>query len=112
MIDKLNLNELKDSFKTNIFRNEDDIKINFHSDIIKPILKIVNPLQANQFSSENRLLSGGRTDATFQNISFEYKRYDYFKSQSGIEEAVFGRTNKEHGLYDYILGDSEIKKDI
>ena len=111
MIDKLNLNELKDSFKTNIFRNEDDIKINFHSDIIKPILKIVNPLQANQFSSENRLLSGGRTDATFQNISFEYKRYDYFKSQSGIEEAVFGRTNMEHGLYDYILGDSEIKKD-
>lgn len=103
--------ELKKNFKSNIFKNEDDIKINFHTDIIKPILKEVNPLQANQFSSENRLLSGGRTDATFQNISFEYKKMKYFESQSGIDEAVFGRKDKGHGLYDYIISDADVKND-
>lgn len=109
MEQNLNLSTLKKNFISNTFRNEDDIKVNFHSDIVKPILRTVNPLRANQYSSENRLLSGGRTDATFQNISFEYKKYGHFNSISGIEEALFGRKNQnDHGLYDYIISDSGI----
>lgn len=109
MAENLNLINLKEDFRSNTYRNEDDIKVNFHSDIVKPILRAVNPLRANQYSSENRLLSGGRTDATFQNISFEYKKYGYFDSLPGIEEALFGRKNQnDHGLYDYIISDSGI----
>ena len=111
MTKNLNLIELKNNFLSNTFKNEDDVKINFHSDIIKPILRVVNPLRANQYSSENRLLSGGRTDATFQNISFEYKKYGYFDSMAGIDEALYGRKNQnDHGLYDYIISDSGITR--
>lgn len=111
MTGKLNLIELRENFKSNSFKNEDDIKVNFHADIVKPILRVVNPMRANQYNSENRLLSGGRTDATFQNISFEYKKYKYFDSPSGIREALYGRKGQvnDHGLYDYIISDSEIK---
>lgn len=109
MSTKIDLLELKRNFDTHIFNNEDDIKINFYSEIITPILREVNPLFANQYSSENRLISGGRTDATFQNISFEFKKYNYFQTSKGIEEAIYGRKNsKDHGLYDYIVIDSGI----
>ncbi|MBU3202755.1 Eco57I restriction-modification methylase domain-containing protein [Clostridium algidicarnis] len=109
----LNLNDLKNNFRSNRFNNEDDIKVNFHTDIVKPILRAVNPLQASQYNSENRLLSGGIPDATFQNISFEYKKYGHFDSIKGIEEALYGRKQgkTDHGLYDYIISDSEIKSD-
>lgn len=112
MTNNLNLTTLKNNFQSNTFKNEDDVKVNFHSDIVKPILRAVNPLRANQYNSENRLLSGGRTDATFQNISFEYKKYGHFDSLTGIDEALYGRKNQnDHGLYDYIISDSGISKD-
>ena len=112
----MELEILEREFKKHIFKSEDDIKLNFHSEIVSPILKQVNPLLANTYQSEETLKSGGRTDATFQNVSFEYKKYDYFKKKSGIDEALYGRNESDHGLYDYIIssapfvtGDSEEK---
>lgn len=108
---------MEKNFKQHIFYKEDDIKINFYSEIVSPILKLVNPMLANAFLSEDTLLSGGRTDAAFQNVCFEYKKYNYFKNKSGINEALFGRDQSDHGLYDYIISrapfstnDSEEKK--
>ncbi len=107
----MNFLNIEQSFKSNIFRNEDDIKIHFHSDIIKPILEELNPTMISQYKSENPLLAGGRTDATFQNIFFELKKEDRFSTKSGIEEALYGRDEKDHGLYDYILSGSGIEED-
>ena len=78
----MDFKKIEQEFKSNIFNNEDDIKIHFHSDIVKPILKKFNPEMANQYKSEDVLLSGGRTDATFQNISFELKRDNRFYDNS------------------------------
>lgn len=104
----MDLSKLEYDFKLNNFSNEDDVKIHFHSDIVKPILSEVNPSMLNQYKSENNLLSGGRTDATFQNISFEFKAFKYFQNSKGINEALYGRDDKDHGLYDYIIGNSDI----
>lgn len=106
----INLKKSKLEFMSRKLENEDDIKINFYSDIIQPILKTVNPKSINQFSSEKRLLSGGRTDASFNNISFEYKKYKHFDRISGINEALFGRksTKNDHGLYDYLINSISI----
>lgn len=101
---------LEQNFKKNKFNNEDDIKIHFHSDIVKPILLEVNPSMSNEYRSENILLAGGRTDATFQNIYFELKKLNRFLAHSGIQEALFGRDDKDCGLYDYILSGAEIKE--
>ncbi len=102
----MELFELEKAFKNNIFNNEDDIKLHFHSDIVKPLLKELNPTMAGQYKSENVLLAGGRTDATFQNILFELKKHDYFKTEKGINEALYGRNDKDHGLYDYIISNA------
>ena len=104
----MDFKKIEQEFKSNIFNNEDDIKIHFHSDIVKPILKKFNPEMANQYKSEDVLLSGGRTDATFQNISFELKKDNRFSSDSGINEALYGRDEKDHGLYDYLISNAGI----
>lgn len=101
---------LEQDFKANVFKNEDDIKIHFHSDLVKPILKEVNPEQYASYRSEDVLSSGGRTDATFQNISFEFKKYNYFRTAGGINEALYGRNDGDHGLYDYLVSSSGISK--
>lgn len=105
----MEFNELEERFKKNTFGNEDDVKIQFYDEIVKPILEQFNPLLANTFRSEERLQNGGRADATFQNVCFEYKRYDYFKKESGIREALYGRNNSDHGLYDYIISSADFK---
>lgn len=69
----MNFKEIEKDFKSNSFKNEDDIKIHFHSDIVKPILSEFNPDMISQYRSENYLIAGGRTDATFQNVYFELK---------------------------------------
>lgn len=104
----MNLKELEVKFKKNSFNNEDDIKIYFHSDIVKPLLEELNPDMAGQYHSEDVLKAGGRTDATFQNISFEFKKEGYFNKVSGIKEALYGRDNSDHGLHDYILSNAGI----
>ena len=104
----VDLKELELEFKRNIFRNEDDIKIHFHSDIIKPLLAEFNPERLGQYRSENTLKAGGRTDATFQNITFELKKEGYFSKKAGVEEALYGRNDSDHGLYDYIISNSDI----
>lgn len=104
----MELNKLEQSFKLNHFNTEDDIKIHFHSDIVKPLLEKVNPMMASQYRSEDNLLAGGRTDATFQNISFELKKYKYFQNVNGVNEALYGRSDKDHGLYDYIISNAGI----
>lgn len=104
----MDFKKIEQEFKSNIFNNEDDIKIHFHSDIVKPILKKFNPEMANQYKSEDVLLSGGRTDATFQNISFELKKDNRFSSDSGINEALYGRDERDHGLYDYLISNAGI----
>ena len=54
----MNFRELESNFKKNVFRNEDDIKIHFHSDIVKPLLIELNPDMLNQYKSEDVLIAG------------------------------------------------------
>ena len=105
----MDFNQIEQNFKSKVLSCEDDVKIHFYAEIVKPILNVVNPLMANAYKSENVLLAGGRTDATFQNISFEFKENSCFDKESGVEEALYGRKyTKDHGLYDYIISNSGI----
>lgn len=104
----MNLKELEVAFKKNTFRNEDEIKLHFHSDIVKPLLDELNPEMKGDYHSEYILSAGGRTDATFQNIAFEFKKEGYFSKKSGIDEALYGRNETDHGLYDYIISNAGI----
>lgn len=74
----MDLKEIEKNFQKNTFNNEDDIKLHFYSDIVKPLLEELNPRMSSQWHSEDTLLAGGRPDATFQNILFEYKKENHF----------------------------------
>ena len=103
----MNLQELKYNFKKNRFQNEADIQLHFHSDLVKPILDEINPQGAGDYRSENRLTAGGRADATFREIQFEFKKEKYFDKKAGCEEALYGRKHGgDHGLYDYIISNA------
>ncbi len=104
----MDLVRLESAFKCHQFRTEDDVKIHFHSDIVKPLLEELNPAMAGQYRSEDSLLAGGRTDATFQNVSFELKRFKHFLTANGLKEALYGRNEKDHGLYDYLISNAGI----
>ena len=106
----MQLSKLEQAFKLNHFHTEDDVKIHFHAEIVKPLLEELNPTMVSQYKSEDNLLAGGRTDATFQNITFELKKLKYFQTFNGVKEALYGRNNKDHGLYDYIISNSGISK--
>lgn len=103
----INIDSILNSFKNQNFANEDEVKIHAYSSIIEPIRKVYAPHVT--FRSERRFAKGGRADATVGNIVIEYKRYDHFSNNSGINEALYGRNSKNNdsGLYQYIIGSIE-----
>lgn len=109
-MEKLDILELGNKFRSNLFKNEDDIKLNTYSDIILPIQKRFAPDA--RFLSEYTFAKGGRADGTIGNLVFEYKRFEYFNKESGINEALYGRSSNKNdsGLYQYII--SSIEGDI
>ena len=107
------LNKLKVEFQKENLLVEDDVKIQFYHHIVAPILTKVNPQKRTEFQSEKNFFKGGRPDAVFQNIAFEYKAFDYFKNIRGIDEALYGRPSKDggtkdRGLYDYLIANAGI----
>ena len=103
------LKKITNDFQSVKLSNEDDVKINFYASIVKPLMRILRPGKAFDYRSENVLRAGGRTDATFQEISFEFKRPNYFRTEKGRNEALHGRDEKDHGLYDYLISHSGIE---
>lgn len=80
-------------------RSEDDIKgaSNIFFNAIGQELDI-------QIDSHNEITSahGGRVDSIYNNIYFEYKKKGLFTYQ-GTDEAVYGRDEKDHGLFHYLI---------
>lgn len=83
-------------------RSEDDIKGAsniFFNDIGKAL--------GISISSHNEITSayGGRIDSVYNNIYFEYKKLNLFSKPNydGIKEAVYGRDEKDRGLFHYLV---------
>lgn len=83
-------------------RSEDDIKGAsniFFNDIGKAL--------GISISSHNEITSayGGRIGSIYNNIYFEYKKLNLFSkpNHNGIKEAIYGRDEKDHGLFHTIL---------
>ena len=89
------------NFMLNQFNNEDDVKIHAYSEIFKPLKNEFAP--TSQFHSE-KFIASSRPDGTISNIIIEYKKYDYFSTSKGKNEALYGRKNQiDSGVYQYII---------
>ena len=100
---QLNTQSLINDFNTKIFNNESDVQTHFYASIANPIIKVLAPNLLGHYENEKRFIKGGRADAVFQNMAYEFKLFGYFDKQKGIEEALFGRNEHDSGLYEYIF---------
>lgn len=108
----LTTNKLISNFKNRTFNNESDVQIQFYTAIVNPIISNLNQNSTvnYSFNNEHRFLQGGRADAVFENLAFEIKKLGYFDTLKGINEALFGRNDKDNGLYEYIFELANIEK--
>lgn len=96
------IDKIVDKFKVscNLAKSEDDIKVanNILLDQLGESMNI-NIKKSNEYS----YVHGGRADSVFNSVIFEYKKLGLFTSQKGIEEALWGRDSRDHGLYHYLI---------
>ncbi|OOF38932.1 methyltransferase [Rodentibacter rarus] len=104
-MENLNTKQLISNFNSRPFNNEADVQFQFYAEIAQPILANMNKIGSIQYAinNEQKFLKGGRADAVFENIAFEIKKFAYFDNIKGIDEALYGRNEKDSGLYEYIL---------
>ena len=55
--------------------------------------------------NERTSIHGGRADSIYNDVIFELKKLNLFSksNQKGIDEAIYGRNNKDHGLFHYLI---------
>ena len=103
------INKLKKDCKNS--RNEEEIRLSTNI-FLENISELFN-ITFNK-ASEISSLHGGRADSIYSNIIFEYKTINKFKNNKGRNEALYGRNDKDRGLFDYLVNfslDDSIKGD-
>jgi len=81
-------------------KNEEDVRL--ATNIFLDGLTSVFELKKN-ISSEVTSLQGGRADSIYSDIIFEFKTPKKFNNQKGIDEAIYGRDEKDRGLFHYLV---------
>lgn len=96
-IDKI-ITKFKD--KSLSSKTEEDVRLNTHL-----FLESISDFYGlnKTFSSEVSSLQGGRADSIYSDVIFEFKIPKKFKSKVGVDEAIFGRDEKDRGLYSYLV---------
>ena len=99
---KININDLIVKFKDNssASKNEEDIRI--HTNIFLDSITEFYGLNK-KISSEVSSIQGGRADSIYSDIIFEFKKPKKFSTRNGIDEAIYGRDEKDRGLYSYLV---------
>lgn len=99
---KIDIDKIITKFKDNSLssQNEEDVRIN--TNIFLDSISDFYGLNKT-FSSEVSSLQGGRADSIYSDVIFEFKKPKKFKSQVGEDEAIYGRDEKDRGLYSYLV---------
>ncbi|PHQ30890.1 Eco57I restriction-modification methylase domain-containing protein [Leeuwenhoekiella nanhaiensis] len=99
---EIDISKIITKFKNNSLnsQNEEDVRIN--TNIFLDSISDFYGLKKS-FSSEVSSLQGGRADSIYSDIIFEFKTPKKFKSQVGEDEAIYGRDDKDRGLYSYLV---------
>lgn len=98
----MNIQQIIKKFKTSCkaARSEDDVKreINLFVDRINEHYQLEI-----KSSNERTSFHGGRADSIYNDVIVELKKFKLFKNQEGVNEALWGRNEKDHGLYHYLI---------
>lgn len=98
----MNEQQTIERFKTSCkaARTEDDVKreLNLFVDKVKELYQIKI-----ETSNERTSFHGGRADSIYNDVIVELKKLKLFKNKEGINESLWGRDDKDHGLYHYLI---------
>ena len=97
--------EAKKEFKRkcNSSLNEEEVRVAVNGFLDKIIdSSEIDITRHNEFT----LLKGGRVDSIYNNILFELKAPDLFNSTNGKKEAIYGRDERDRGLFHYLVNSS------
>ena len=98
----MNIQQIIEKFKSscNTAKSEDDVKreINLFVDRVNEHyhLEIIS-------SNERTSIHGGRADSIYNDVIVELKKLKLFKNKEGVNESLWGRDEKDHGLYHYLI---------
>ena len=92
------IDKFKENCKTG--KSEDDVK----REVNLFVSRVGEHFQLEIDSSNERTsIHGGRADSIYNDVIVELKKLKLFKNQEGVNEAVWGRDEKDHGLYHYLI---------
>lgn len=98
----MNIQAIIDKFKKNCksAKTEDDVK--------REINIFVHGVNEHynldiQSSNERTSIHGGRADSIYNDVIVELKKLRLFKTKEGVYESLWGRDEKDHGLYHYLI---------
>ena len=98
----MNIQKIIDKFKTSCksAKSEDDVK--------REINIFVNEVNEHynldiHSSNERTFIHGGRADSIYNDVIVELKKLKLFKTKEGVNESLWGRDEKDHGLYHYLI---------
>jgi len=98
----MNITYIINNFKTSCkaAKSEDDVKreLNIFIDKINEHYKLEI-----KSSNERTSIHGGRADSIYNDVIVELKKLKLFKNQEGVNESLWGRDAKDHGLYHYLI---------
>lgn len=97
-----NIDSFISKFKTNVATSNNEEDIRLHTNIFLDSIISFYKLDK-KINSEVSSIQGGRADSIYSNLIFEFKKPNKFSSQKGVDEAIFGRDDKDRGLYSYLV---------
>lgn len=99
---KIDISDILGKFKKNCdeSKNEEDVRI--HTNILLDSLSTYYGLNKKTIS-EVSSVQGGRADSIYSDIIFEFKTPKKFNTKKGIDEAIFGRDDRDRGLFTYLV---------
>lgn len=99
---QIDIDKITRKFKENSLAslNEEDVRI--HTNIFLDKISEFYGLNK-RISNEVSSIQGGRADSIYSDIIFEFKKPKKLQTQNGVNEAIYGRDEKDRGLYSYLI---------
>lgn len=99
---QVNIEEIIEKFKENSFNSISEEDVRIHTNIFLDSLASFYGLKK-KVISEVSSVQGGRADSIYSDIIFEFKKPNKLNNQSGVNEAINGRDERDRGLFSYLV---------
>lgn len=99
---QINIEDIIAKFKHDSLKSVSEEDVRIHTNIFLDNVTTFYQLKKETIS-EVASVQGGRADSIYSDIIFEFKKPKKFNTQKGIDEAIYGRDERDRGLFSYLV---------